>query len=126
VELGASQVTGPSLYARATVQHPVGWNRLSPYIEPVPAAFLVTNRLGTREYSLSRLQPRGSRACLPTHHRSRYRVSAQGGLPACWAPRWRGRTCTYWTTNRISWKHRLLQFHRTSMAWPLLVKYWFY
>jgi len=53
VELGASQVTGPSLGARATVQHPVGWNRLLPDNEPIPEAFNVCHRLGTRDFYLS-------------------------------------------------------------------------
>ena len=41
----------------------------------------------------------------------------RGSLPTCRAQLWSGRDCTCWMANRISRKHHLLLFLRTSIAW---------
>ena len=42
----------------------------------------------------------------------------KGSLPTCRAQLWSGRDSTCWMANRISRRHHLLLFLRTSIAWP--------
>ena len=106
---------------RATVNHPAGWGISSPMTDiPLLPSEMLTPWAPWKLIRFSRLIPRGPHACVPTHRRIPLPTSTQGSLLTCRAQRWSGRTCTYWTTYRISGRHRLLPFQRTSIAWPLL------
>jgi hypothetical protein len=57
----------------------------------------------------------------PTLLLGQKRLEPQVRRKACYRPGrahpWPGRIRTCWTTNKVSWRHRILQFPLTSLAW---------
>ncbi len=105
------------LWARAVDIHPAGRVTASPFIGGDATAFRAMDPLGDRKFyffeaDVQRPTPLRAYASPPPLPRA-----AQGSLPACRAQLWLEGICTPRTANRISRRHHLLQFHRTSIAW---------
>ena len=117
-ETRASQVPGPSSFARAAVLDPAGCDApLAPLTvrSPSPSGPPRPSAPGMHSISgLSYPRPTRSRAYaspkpLPS--------PAQGSLPAGRAHPWPGGVRTRWMTNKVSWCHRIRQSSSTSLTW---------
>lgn len=62
-------------------------------------------------------QSHGPHVRLPTHRLPCFHDRRQAGYRLGWAHPWPGRIRTCWTTNKVSWRHRILQFPLTHRAW---------
>src|SRR5215831_14311466 len=112
---------GAVLFIRAMAEHPAGYTPLlAPQTFPQGdvVAFESNRTLGIREDERFRgRMPHGPHVRLPTHRRPCLHDRRQAGYRLGRAHPWPGRMRTCWTTNKVSWRHRLLQFPLTHRAW---------
>ncbi len=116
----ASQVAGPSSSC-------VPWSKTPPgAVPPRPShgwtaiAFRQNNALRTRNVIIFEAPAHGPHARLPTHQPPRYRGDCKAGYRPGRAHPWPGGIRTRWTTDEVSWTHRILHSPSTSPAWSLL------
>jgi hypothetical protein len=95
----------------------LGKRRLAHVAVASPAAFRVGDPLGfPGQNHFGAAFPRPT--CSPAYASIESLLARlQGWLPACRARLWPGGIRTRWTTDRISWNHRMIPSFRTSIAW---------
>src|SRR5215471_3778192 len=112
---------GAVLFIRAMVEHPAGYTPLlAPKTFPQGdvVAFESNRTLGIREDERFRgRMPHGPHVRLPTHRRPCLHDRRKAGYRLGRAHPWPGRIRTCWTTHKVSWRHRILQFPLTHRAW---------
>src|SRR5262249_29573929 len=81
-------------------------------------AFKSFSTLGLREGERVRGRiPHGPHVRMPPHRRCHFWHRRKAGYRLGRAHPWPGRIRTCWTTNKVSWRHRILQFPLTHRAW---------
>lgn len=114
----ASQVPGPSSSCVPWSKTPPGAHRSSPISHGATAvAFRQNYTLGTRKEIVFEATTHGPHARVPTLRRPRHRDRRKARYRPGRAHPWPGGFRTRWTTNEVSWRHRILHSPSTSLAW---------
>ena len=113
-----SQVTGPSSSRVPWSNTPPDRDHCSPIYAEALVAFRLSDTLGIRNGQKFRGRIiHGPRARVPTLRRPRYRDRRQARYRLGRAHPWPGWIHTSWTTNEVSWRHRILLSPSTGIAW---------
>ena len=115
-----SQVAGPSSSCVPWSKTPPGAVFSSPLHGEATVAFRSDNTLGTRNKHIFEATAHGPHVRLPTHQPSRCRDDCKAGYRPGRAHPWPGGIRTRWTTDEVSWTHRILHSPSTSLARSLL------
>ena len=112
------------LFLRAVDEHPAGYDLPSPDLRRGRRRLQVIQHFGHPGWHRFRgRKPHGPHARVPTLRRSRCRDRRQARYRLGRAHPWPDGLRTRWTTNEVSWSHRILHSPSTSRAWSHCTDY---